>query len=288
MKKILITGANSYIGESFETYMKEYQEFEIDTLDMLSPTWKDYDFSSYDVVFHVAGIAHSDNGKISEEKAKLYYSINTDLTEEVAKKAKKQNINQFIYMSSMIVFGISSKIGKSKFIDKYTIPKPQNAYGDSKLQAEHKLIKLTDDSFKVVILRPPMIYGKNSKGNYPILSKYAKKLPIFPNIKNERSMLYIENLCEFIRLMIANHEQGIFHPQNNDYVCTSNLVKIIANKSGNKIILTKIFNPIIYIFAAFLPVINKVFGNLNYSKELSLYNDNYNQVSFIDSIERSK
>jgi len=88
MKKILITGANSYIGTSFETYMAQFgDEYTVDTVDMIGDGWKDVDFSGYDCVFHVAGIAHSDSGKISKEKEKLYYAVNTDLTVETAKKA---------------------------------------------------------------------------------------------------------------------------------------------------------------------------------------------------------
>ena len=89
MKKILITGANSYIGVSFENYLKNFPNaYQVDTVDMIDGSWREKSFSGYDVVYHVAGIAHSDNGKISEEKKKLYYAVNTDLTVETAKKAK--------------------------------------------------------------------------------------------------------------------------------------------------------------------------------------------------------
>lgn len=136
MKKILITGSNSYIGMSFESYMTQFDGYEIDTIDMIDGAWKNQDFSKYDTVFHVAGIAHSDSGKISEERAKLYYSVNCDLAEETAIKAKVDGVKQFIYMSSIIIFGSSAPMGKSKIIDRNTIPAPENAYGDSKLQAE--------------------------------------------------------------------------------------------------------------------------------------------------------
>ena len=212
MKKILITGANSYIGTSFEKYIQTNycNDYVIDTVDMIDGTWREKSFSGYDSVFHVAGIAHSDNGKISEEKAKLYYSINTDLTIETAKKAKLDGVRQFIFMSSAIVYGNSAPIGKTKVIDKYTLVSPVNCYGDSKVQAENGISLLNDETFKVVILRPPMIYGRGCRGNYPLLAKIALKIPIFPYIKNERSMLYVENLCEFVRLMAENNEQGIF------------------------------------------------------------------------------
>ncbi|MFI3163969.1 MAG: NAD-dependent epimerase/dehydratase family protein [Bacillota bacterium] len=289
MKKILITGANSYIGTSFETYMNQWEsEYQIDTIDMIDGSWRECDFSQYDTVFHVAGIAHSDSGKISEEKAKLYYSVNSDLTIETATKAKADGVKQFIFMSSAIVYGESAPIGKQKIITKETKVSPANAYGDSKVQAENGIKPLDDENFKVVILRPPMIYGKGSKGNYPTLSKYAKKLPIFPDIDNKRSMLYIENLCEFIRLMIINSEQGTFWPQNDQYTKTSEMVQTIANCAGKKIKLTKIFNWCLQLAAPIIGVINKVFGNLAYDMQISEYKENYRIANCKESIERTE
>lgn len=270
MKKILITGANSYIGTSFEKYMKQYEGYQIDTLDMKDANWKDYDFSQYDVVFHVAGIAHADVGHVSEETKKLYYKINTDLTIETAKKAKESNVKQFIYMSSIIVYGDSAPYGKTKVITKDTTPSPANFYGDSKLQADIGLQELSDDKFKVCILRPPMIYGPGSKGNYPLLSKLAKKLPVFPDIENERSMLFVGNLCFFIKQCIDGLYEGIFFPQNTEYVSTSQMVKEIAKVNGNNIRLIKVLNPFVSI-CSHIPgkiqqLCNKAFGSITYEK----------------------
>ena len=175
MKRILITGANSYIGMSFEKYIKDNfsNEYSIDTIDMIDGTWRNQCFSEYDVIYHVAGIAHSDNGKISKEKEKLYRSVNTNLTIDVAKKAKQEGVHQFVFMSSAIVYGDSAPIGRSKVISIGTQPTPANCYGDSKLQAEQGILPLQDGSFKVCVLRPPMIFGPGCKGNYPLLSKVA-------------------------------------------------------------------------------------------------------------------
>ena len=290
MKKILITGAGSYIGTSFEKYIKENygDRYVIDTVDMLDGTWRKMDFSGYDSVYHVAGIAHSDSGKISEEKAKLYYSVNTDLTVETAKKAKADGAGQFIFMSSAIVYGESAPIGKSKIIYKDTPVDPANCYGDSKVQAERGIMPLSDDTFKVVILRPPMIYGKNSKGNYPTLSKLAQKLPIFPYVENQRSMLYIENLCEFVRLMIENDEQGVFMPQNSQYTQTSELVRMIAEAHGKKIVLIKGFSWALRLLGKFAGIVNKAFGNLTYDMSMSEYKDNYRVADIAASIERTE
>ncbi|OUQ05200.1 NAD-dependent epimerase [Erysipelatoclostridium sp. An15] len=285
MKKILITGANSYIGTSFEKYIEENypDDYQINTLDMLDPNWKEYDFSGYDSIFHVAGIAHADIGHVSEERKMLYYTVNCDLAYETAIKAKESKVKQFIYMSSIIVYGESAPYGKKKVITKDTKLEPANFYGDSKLQAEIKLKTLGDDNFKVCILRPPMIYGPGSKGNYQMLSKLAKKLPIFPDIKNERSILFIGNLCYFIKECIDKENSGIYFPQNEEYVSTSKMVQEIAKVNGKNIHLTKLLNPFVFILSKFPGKIgrmcNKAFGNMSYER-----NFNVNYFSLIDSI----
>lgn len=288
MKKVLITGANSYIGTSFENYVMQCHDYQIDTVDMIDGKWRDKSFSEYDSVFHVAGIAHSDTGKVSEERKQFYYQINTDLTIETAEKAKADGVGQFIYMSSAIVYGDSAPIGKLKRITRDTPVAPANFYGDSKVQAENGLLKLADESFHVVILRPPMIYGKGSKGNYPQLSKFAQKLPLFPYIKNERSMLYIGNLTEFVKLMIDNNESGIFYPQNAEYVATSEMVQVIAQAHGKKTRLVKGTTVPLKAMSHVTGLVNKAFGNLSYDMSMSEYKENYRKFSFEESIRQTE
>ncbi len=289
MKKILITGANSYIGTSFEKYIKDIfsSEYQVDTIDMIDGSWRQKSFAGYDVVYHVAGIAHSDNGKISAEKEKIYRSVNTDLTIETAKKAKADGVKQFIFMSSAIVYGDSGKIGKKKVITKDTPVSPANCYGDSKVQAELGILPLQDDKFKVCVLRPPMIYGKGSKGNFPLLEKFARKLKFFPYVKNERSMLYIGNLVEFVRLMIENEEQGIFWPQNAEYSNTSELVKMIAKANGKKIHMIKGLGWLLKIMSHFTGLVNKAFGNLSYDQSMSNYKVEYRKHNLEESIKET-
>lgn len=290
MKKILITGAGSYIGTSFENYINTNfpDEYTVDTVDMIGGGWKEKDFSPYDTVFHVAGIAHSDNGKIAPEKEKLYYSVNAELTSAAAEKAKSDGARQFIFMSSAIVYGNSAPIGKTKIITADTPVSPANCYGDSKVQAEKRLKLLEDENFKVVILRSPMIYGKGSKGNYPLLAKLALKLPFFPRVQNERSMLYIENLCEFVRLMIENEESGTFFPQNSEYSNTSELVEMIAAAHGKKIKLVGGFTRLLKIMSCFTGLVNKAFGNLTYERSISDYKENYRVAGLYDSVKRTE
>lgn len=281
MKKILITGANSYIGLSVEKWLGEYPDkYSIDTVDMRGNSWKEKDFSEFDVVFHVAGIAHvSSDPKMGD----LYYKVNRDLTIETAEKAKEEGVKQFIFISSIIVYGDSCS--SKRIIDRNTVPTPSNFYGNSKLQAEEGIKHLESDDFKIVVLRLPMIYGKGSKGNYPRLAKMAQKIPVFPDIDNERSMLHIDNLCEFIKVMIDHEETGLFFPQNKEYVKTSELVRMIAEVHGKKIWMTRLFNPILRLMFG-IGVVNKVFGNLVYKKSMSDYDKaNYRIRNFKESIE---
>ena len=296
MKKVLITGANSYIGTSFENWLKDQDSTIVTkTVDMIGEAWKTKDFHGYDAIFHVAGIAHADVGKVTEEQKALYYKVNADLTIECAQKAKAEGIKQFVFMSSIIVYGESAGIGKNRIITKDTPPAPANFYGDSKVKAEEGLQKLADDNFKVVILRPPMIYGKGSKGNYPLLSKFARKLPVFPDVKNSRSMLYIGNLCMFVSLMIKNEEQGIFFPQNAEYVRTSDMVQEIAKVHQKKILLVKVFNPVLQLLGKtggnsngksgkLGGMINKAFGNMVYEKAMSEYREEYRIYDMQESV----
>lgn len=286
MKNILITGVNSYIGTSFQKWCSWYTgQYSFNCLDMRDSLWKDVFFGDYDSVFHVAGLAHiSTNPKMEA----LYYRVNRDLPIETAKKAKADGVKQFVFMSSIIVYGDSNFIDKKRLITYNTEPYPTNFYGKSKLQAEEGLFALQDNDFKVAVLRAPMIYGKDSKGNFSNLEKIARKLPIFPDVDNERSMLHIDNLCEFIRLIIENEESGVFYPQNKEYVKTSDIVKLLAGVYGRRVRLTKFFNPLLRLLGKKIGIVNKAFGNLVYEKSMSEYKENYRIRNFAESIVMMK
>ncbi|AIQ70699.1 NAD-dependent epimerase/dehydratase family protein [Paenibacillus graminis] len=281
-RKILITGKGSYIGTSFIKWLQQWPEqYEVEEISVRGDEWKEYDFSVYDVVLHVAGIAHvSADPKMEQE----YYNVNRDLAIEVAKKANIESVGQLIFMSSIIVYGDSG----CEVITRNTIPKPANFYGNSKLQAEKEIGILENENFKIAIIRPPMIYGKGSKGNYLRLAKLARILPVFPNFQNKRSMLYIDNLCEFLRLMIENKESGLFFPQNREYINTSNMVQSIAKANGRRIILVGILNPVIGILRKRIKLINKVFGDFVYEQTISNYKCNYRIKEFKESINETE
>lgn len=266
MKHILITGANSYVGTNVERWLnREPDKYHVDTIDMIDGSWREKDLSGYDVVFHVAGIAHV---KETRKNRELFFKVNRDLAIGVAKVSKKAGVSQFIFLSSMSVYGLDTGI-----ITRETVPKPKSSYGKSKLQAEEEIRKLESDNFKIAILRPPMIYGKGCKGNFPKLIALAKKTPIFPAYHNQRSMLYIDNLCEFVRLVIDNEERGVFCPQNRDYVDTCEVVIQVAKETGHKIWVTKLLNPFVVLGALFIPTFSKVWGTLVYEEEINQRKD---------------
>ena len=278
-KKVLITGSNSYIGTALSCYAKKYypSSLEICEVDVRDNEWKGMDFSDFDAIYHVAGIAHADIEQVSEEEKEKYYVVNTDLAVAVAKKAKAEGVKRFVFMSSMIVYGDSANCGKKRVIDENTVPVPTNFYGDSKLQADVAVRDLATESFKVIVLRSPMIYGPKSKGNYLTLANLVEKLRIFPEVENERSMLFIGNLCELLcQIMLSKNVRRnaiVLLPQNAEWVKTSDLVRKIATVRERKVFVTRFMQPVV-VLAGKLPgkvgkLVNKAFGNNCYSVELS-------------------
>ncbi len=290
MKKILIAGKNSYLGTSFEKYLAEsfpdrYQVFSVSLRD---EGWKQFDFSPYDAVLHVAGIAHIDNRTARGGEQDLYFSVNTDLAVEVAQKAKSDGVSQFVFMSSIAVYGDSSPIGREKMIDAETGPDIRNCYSQSKRKAEIELQKLEGPDFRVAIIRAPMVYGKDCKGNYNRLREIALKHRFFPDVHNARSMLYIGNCVEFIRLLIEHTESGIFFPQNAEYSDTAAIICEIASLHGRKVRLIPGTKIPLRLLSLFVPSINKAFGNLTYSMELSRYPEDYRIFSLQESIRETE
>ncbi len=280
MKRVLITGTNSYVGAAVEKWLKkEPNKYNVHTLDMKNSNWIDFDFSKFDVIFHVAGIAHVSNKKTMKD---LYYRVNRDLTIKVAKKAKNDGVEQFIFMSSMIVYNSSEKL-----ITRATLPNPNNFYGRSKLEAEEVVLDLCDNDFLVSIIRSPMIYGPNSKGNFLKLLRIVKRIRVFPKIHNKRSMIYIDNLCEFVKKKLEYTESGIFFPQNRETVSTCELVNTIADGYNIKMYNLRIINPLIKFLRLYFVIFEKVFGDSFYDLSLSQYNFEYQIVSFKESIVKS-
>ena len=270
MNKILVTGADSYVGENVRSYILKTasENFRIDSVDTRGDAWKVVDYSYYDVVFHVAGIAHVN---ADPKMAAQYYKVNRDLAIDVAKNAKAAGVKQFIFMSSQIVFHESQSL-KAEMLTKDTKEHPNGFYGDSKLQAENGLRELECPSFKICILRPPMIYGPKSKGNFLRLAWLATKTPIFPLWHNKRSMLYIDNLG------------GTFYPQNKELADTVEIVRFFAKKYNHKIWFSRMFNPFVWLGSFVLQPLNKMFASYYYDPSMSKYEFDSQIISLHDSL----
>lgn len=282
MKKVLITGAGSYIGTKVQHWLEQSSElFEVDSVETIDNHWKQADFSKYDVVYNVAGIAHV---KAAKGEGPLYYAINKDMVIEIAKAAKAAGVKQFIHMSSMIVYK-EVKTLEGKQIHKDTEPVPNGFYGDSKLQGELGVNELADDNFKVCIMRPPMIYGPGCRGNFPRLVWLAQKTPIFPEWHNKRSMLYIDNLCEFVKQLILHEVDGTVYPQNAEYADTVEIIRYYAKTNGKKVWITKLFNPLIWLLGDHVRALGKMFSNSTYDMEMSKYPFEYHVVNLQDSFK---
>lgn len=279
MIRVLITGAGSYIGVSFEKYLSQWRDnYCVETLDMLDVHWKEKDFSLFDVVFHVAGIAHVK--EIKENKC-LYYSVNRDLAVEVAEKAYLEGVRQFIFMSSMSVYGLETGV-----ITSDTIPAPKTNYGAAKLEAESGIRTLENDHFKVCILRPPMVYGKGCKGNFNGVVDIVKKVPVFPKVDNQRSMLYIDNLCSFVKKAIDEEFSGLFFPQNSEYMNTTQLAKWIGEGIGKKMHMSVLLGLGVKTLQLISSKARKGFGTLIY-KDLEKNSFDYCVIDSEESVKRS-
>lgn len=285
-KKVLITGVHSYIGESLKKSLQNsYTNYDVDTISVRTSEWKAIDFSKYDVIVHAAAVVHS-----KQQISNLYYEINRDLTVAIAKKAKMRGVHQFLFISSMAVYGLDEGVITDK-----TVPNPKNDYGKSKLEAEKILEKMKSSNFIVSIVRPPMIYGKGAKGNYNALRKISLMLPIIPKIENERSMLYINNFVMQLENIIAQSLGGTFYPQNSEYVMTSNLMQEIrmahSKKTKKSIILGWCVKLTKKIPGPIGVKVTKAFGTLRYSEKLLRINGKANdtkEVLLKDSIKQTE
>ena len=281
MKKILILGANSYIGTSFENYIQQKypDDYEIHTISLHGDTWRHENWSSYDSILNVTGKAHADISKLSEEQKQEYYAINCDLAVETAKKAIEDGAAQYIYLSSIIIYGDSSNSRTPVRITADTKPAPSNFYGDSKWQAEQKLQELfrtaekTTGHTRLVLIRLPMIYGPGCKGNYKTLVKMSQKLPLFPTYHNERSVLHIDHLTEYLRNLVNSGTGGLYLPQDDTCRSTPDMVFELAEAAGRRMYHAAWMNPFVRL-AFYLPgkpgrLARKAFGTLVIDHELS-------------------
>lgn len=281
---ILITGANGYISRCLDEWLTKNSSFSnvkrvsvrngCDSFDIAKGT---------EAIIHTAALVHKKESKYKERE---YFDVNYSLTVQLANKAKAAGVKQFVFLSTMAVFNQNVHVGRLYLS---TTPNPTTLYGRSKLAAEKELLALADENFTVSIVRPPMVYGPGCPGNYIQLSKLAKLTPIFPNVTNKRSMIFIDHLTELIRQIIINRDSGIFHPQDGEYICTTKMVQEIASLHNRKVFVSKTLAILLIKLFGRTEIVSKVFGNLTYSKDMSSYRDNsYQRLCFSETIKRTE
>jgi len=283
MMKVLVTGQNSYSGTQFAKRITELNKgWNIEFVSVRNDSWEEKDFSPYDVVYHVAGIVHV---KETSKNKDLYSKVNRDLTYQLASKAKNDGVKSFVFLSTMAVYGMIGKIGEDMVISKETPAKPNSYYGKSKLEAEELLNTLDSHEFKVSTLRIPMIYGYGCPGNYKALSKLAKMTPIFPNINNSRSMIYIDHLSDLVIHIIENKLAGLFLVKSPQDINTLDMVNEIAQYNDKKIYKSMALMVLIKLFGNRFSLAKKMFGNIVFKLEdCQVEGFKYEALSFKESI----
>lgn len=279
MKRILIAGQDSYIGVRLDAWLDK-NRYRCDTLDMRGEGWRSCDFSVYDSVVLVAGIAHC---KKIDADPKIYEQVNHLLAAEVGEKAKRESVGQLVFFSSMSVYGVHA--GR---IHADTPANPNTTYGRSKLNAETVLAALADDTFHVAILRPPMIYGPGCKGNYPRFSRLVQTLHVLPAVKNERSMLYINTLCAFMDSLLQSGGGGLYFPQNRAYVSTDDLAFAIAKAYHFHLFRPRGFAWLLRLIGKRDGTIAKMFGTLTYDLSMSETFMPRDQAQLLQSIRETE
>lgn len=282
--QVLIIGKNSYIGNHIDLWLTKYGH-QVTQLDVLTEIWKSFDYSKYNAIVHVAGIVHQPNCKDWE----LYKRVNTDMPIEIATMAKEQGVSQYVYFSTMGVFGLGKKL-KPNIIDMNTPLKADGMYGRSKLMAEEGLMVLNDENFSVACVRPPSVYGKGCKGGYITgFTSIAKKMPVIPiayeNVK--QSFIYIDNLTELVRQLMEKKLFGIFCPQDEKAVNANELLYAITKGIGKKYRSSRTLGFCVKMLN-FIPLVKKAYGGIEYAESLSTIKDvDYVVVPFEEGIKRT-
>lgn len=286
MRRVLITGQRSYVGTQLKQWLAQWQdEFEVTTISVRNSEWKLLDFTKFDVVVHAAALVHKKEKLTMREE---YFRVNSDLTYELAVKAKQSGVKHFIFLSTISVYGLEGEIGKSVEINRDTPLSPKSYYGESKLDAENRIHSLQDECFHISILRVPMIYGPSCPGNYAKLRKLVLKAPVLPRINNQRSVIFSDHLSEFIRLLINKGTSGLFHPQNRDLFSTVDVVTKLAKIHNKRVWIVKGLGFAGRKLLKRVTIANKLFGNLTIDPSISNLEFGYSIVSFDESLVKSE
>jgi len=262
--KILITGTNSFVGRNFIQFSK-YRE--IEEISLFNNKPEDINFGKYKIIIHLVAIVHQKK-TVPESQ---YFIINRDLCLKVAELAKKAGVKQFIFLSTVKVYG--KFIAGSAPWNEQSLCLPEDAYGKSKYEAELALKKIEDENFTVSIVRTPLVYGEYVRANMLSIMKLVQRTHILPfkNINNRRNFTGAENLVSFIDRIIEKRASGIFIAMDEKAISTSELVIMISENLGKKIMLFKIPDFIIKIGMAVFPgIFDRLYGSFEMDNTMTL------------------
>ena len=263
MVKVLITGTNSFVGTNFRKFSK-FKDSEEISLHKNNP--EDIDFSKYDVVLHLAAIVHQ-SGRIDETE---YFRVNRDLCLEVALASKKAGIRQFVFLSTLKVYGTLTSGSDPR--NELSVCTPDDSYGRSKYAAECGLKKLEDKDFTVSIIRTPLVYGDGVKANMINLVKLVDYLPILPldKINNKRNFIFAENLIGFIDRIIEKRASGIFIAMDDKSISTSDLIRYISKSLGKRSLFIRMPEMLYKICFRFFPdTMDRLFYSLDFDNSIT-------------------
>lgn len=263
MFNVAIIGKNSYIGSHIACVLKE-KGMSVVEVDALENKWTEFNFSSVDTVIHVAAIVHRKDILDS----RIYNEVNVKFPVAVAKLAKSAGVKQFIYMSSMAVYG-KGHVLKDCCVYPSSTLNPTTEYAKSKLQAEKELRQMIDGDMILSIVRPPSVYGSGCKGNlFDIYGKIAANLWLIPECEPNclQGLLYIDNLCSVAYEIIKNRKAGYYHPQDSELLSTAELLNEIRKYQGKKSSISRALGKVTSIFS-FMSIYKKLFGAVYYSAD---------------------
>ena len=249
---ILITGATGFLGSALCSNLLEenidfipvvrHESSEIDNRFVIKDINKNTNWNlsqlHVDVVVHTAARVHVMND-LSGDPQSDFDKINLYGTLKLAQDCIKNKVKRFIFISTIKVNGETSE--ENPF-DEKDEPSPVDPYGKSKHKAEIELKKLCETSeMELVIIRPPLVYGPNVKGNFSLLIKAVRWRMPFPflNITNHRSLVSVYNLVDLIRCCISHPSplNDTFLVADDEDVSIVYLVNEIGRALGKRVFL---------------------------------------------------
>jgi nucleoside-diphosphate-sugar epimerase len=192
-----------------------------------NPAWDEVLIGA-DVVFHLAARVHVMNDTAPDPLAE-FRQMNVEVTRQLAEASVRAGVRRFVYLSSIKVNGEETK--DRPFTAEMT-PSPADAYAQSKWEAEQTLTQIArSSSMEVAIIRPPLVYGPNVRGNFLSLLRLVRRglpLPV-GSVKNRRSLVYVENLADLLRhCVVAEAARGVFLISDGEDLSTPKLIRQMA------------------------------------------------------------